>query len=326
MVSERAGEVVEGILLCSEPACQCEYPIIDGIPLITADIRTHVSNQLGAMQARSDISPVLASLLGDCAGPDSEFVRTRYQLSSYARSHYGDLDPDEPGDAEGGLGAVVTAALELLEQPPTGAWLDTGCSVGRASFELAARTGELVLGVDLNLAMLRIARHLAHTGEVVHPLRRQGIVYEQRRFAVDFAGRERVDFWACDVMALPFAEASLDGALSVNVADCLPSPLMHLMELGRVLRPEACALLTTPYDWSENVTPIAGWIGGHSQRGPARGDCPGEMRRVLSEAMPADYDTRLRVFAEREAVPWHVYVHARATMRYQLHALAARRT
>lgn len=325
VVDERDGDVIEGVLLCASPACQCEYPIIDGVPIITAEVRAQVAHQLPAIRARADLSPHLDSLLGDCAGPGSDFTRTRYQVSSYARSHYGDLDPDRPAPREGSVAALVDAGMELLSRPPAGAWLDVGCSVGRASFELAARTDDLVLGVDLNLSMLAVARRAALTGQVSHVLRRVGIVYDQRSFPVELGRRERVDFWACDAMALPFAGASFDGAVSFNVADCIASPLAHLMELGRVLRPGAEAALTTPYDWSESVTPIEAWIGGHSQRGPSGGESAAELRRVLSDQVPAQADTGLRLVAERESVPWHVYVHARATMHYQVHAVAARR-
>jgi SAM-dependent methyltransferase/uncharacterized protein YbaR (Trm112 family) len=323
VISERDGDVSEGMLLCS--SCQCEYPIIDGIPVITADVRAQVTHQLPVLRARADLSPVMDSLLGDCAGPDSDFIRTRYQLSSYARGHYGDLDPDAPAPREGSLASLVEAALAMLSRKPGGAWLDVGCSVGRATFELAARTGDLVLGVDLNLAMLGIARRVALTGQVAHPLRRLGIVYDQRSFAAPLGHRDRVDFWACDAMALPLPDASVDGAVSFNVADCIASPLAHLIEIGRVLRPGAELAMTTPYDWSENVTPLEAWIGGHSQRGPAAGESTAEMRRVLSDHVPAAVDSGLRLAAEREAVPWHVYVHARATMHYQVHAMIARR-
>jgi SAM-dependent methyltransferase/uncharacterized protein YbaR (Trm112 family) len=325
VVSERDGDVVEGVLVCESPACQCEYPIVDGVPVITADVRGQVAHWLPVLRGRADLSPVVESLLGDCAGPGSDLMRTRYQVSSYARGHYGDLDPGAPAPREGSLAALVDTGLALLSRPPSGAWLDVGCSVGRATFELAARTGDLVLGVDLNLAMLAIARRVALTGRVAHPLRRVGIVYEQRDFAVDLGHRDRVDFWACDAMALPFADASLDGVVSFNVADCIASPLAHVIEIGRVLRPGAEVALTTPYDWSENVTPVEAWFGGHSQRGPAGGDSASELRRVLSDRVPSSVDPRLRLSAERESVPWHVYVHARATMRYQVHAVAARR-
>lgn len=325
VVREHGDDVLEGVLVCSSPACQCEYPIVDGVPIITADVRAHVAGQLPSLYARADLSPVLDGLLGDCAGPGSQFVQRRHELSSYARGHYGDHDPDLPAPREGSLAALVDTTLALLASPPRGAWLDLGCSVGRATFELAARTDDLVLGVDLNLAMLAVARRVLLTGQVTHPLRRVGIVHDPRSFAVDLRHRDRVDFWACDVLALPLADGAVDGVVSFNVADCVPSPLAHLIEIGRVLRPGGEVALTTPYDWSTGATAIESWLGGHSQRGPARGESAAEMRRVLSDRVPREVDPGLRLHAEREAVPWHVYVHARATMCYQVHALVARR-
>ena len=312
--------------MCPHESCRREHPIIDGIPVIVADIRSYMTHQLGSVRARSDLSPFTESLLGDCAGPESELDRTRYQLSSYSRSHYGDLDPDEPAPAASSLAALLETALEQLSEEPAGIWLDTGCSVGRASFEMARRTGDLVLGVDLNFAMLRIAHHVARTGRVAHPLRRLGIVYDERSFPVPFEDRQRVDFWACDATALPFADNAFDGVFSLNVLDCIASPLDHLIEVGRVLRSGARAVLTTPYDWSVNATPIQAWIGGHSQRSDNRGSGVREIHRLLSDEVPAEVASGLRIDAEIERVPWVVYVHERASMTYQVHVVIARAT
>ncbi|GAB4526355.1 MAG: Trm112 family protein [Haliangiales bacterium] len=319
-------DVIEGVLLCSQPACQCEYPIIDGIPIIVADVRAHVANQLTAIRARADLSPVTASVLGDCAGTGSEYDRERYQLSSYARSHYGDLDPELPLDPPSGLLALLEQGLARLPQPPTGMWLDAGCSVGRTAFELAARTGELVLGIDLNFSMLRMARDIARTGRVRHPLRRLGMVYDERDFTASLPARDRVEFWSCDGLALPFANSRFAGAVSVNLIDCTLSPVTHLMELGRVVAPGGHAIIATPYDWSANATPVEGWIGGHSQRSENRGESVLEMRRLLSEQAPAAIASGLTLTADVEELPWRVYVHERATMTYQVHLVVAQAT
>jgi SAM-dependent methyltransferase len=318
-------ELLEGALVCPEPSCQREYPIIDGIPIILAAIRDHLGHQLAELRARDDLSPFTESLLGDCGGPGSDFDRARYQLSSYGRDHYGDLDPDEPAPAAGGLVPLLETAAAMLAAPPRGLWLDAGCSVGRSTFELAARTGELVLGVDVNFAMLRTARRVAREGRVRHPLRRVGMVYDRRDFAVDLAGRDAVDFWSCDATALPFEAATFDGLLSLNLLDCVSWPLSHLIEIGRVLRPGAEAVIATPYDWSVNATPIEGWLGGHSQRNQTHGSSVAELRRLLGPGAPAGAP-RLALAAERERLPWRVYVHERATMIYDVHLMVAAAT
>jgi SAM-dependent methyltransferase len=196
--------------------------------------------------------------------------------------------------------------------------------VGRSTFELAARTEDLVLGVDMSFAMLRVARRVARTGRVVYPHRRVGLVYDRKDFEVALAARDRVDFWACDATALPFSDGVFDGAASLNLLDCTAAPLVHLIELGRMLRPGREALITSPYDWSDTATQVLGWIGGHSQRSEARGSSMAEMRRVLSEEAPTTPPIALRILRELEELPWNVYVHERSTMTYQVHALLVR--
>src|SRR5689334_22568475 len=84
------GEVIlEGVLLCSGPACQREYPILDGIPIIVANLRGLLSENLLQVMMRDDLSDTIESILGDCSGPASPFDAIRHQLSCYARDHYG---------------------------------------------------------------------------------------------------------------------------------------------------------------------------------------------------------------------------------------------
>jgi SAM-dependent methyltransferase/uncharacterized protein YbaR (Trm112 family) len=324
VVREEGGDIREGMLVCTARECLREHPIIDGIPIVVADIRGYVAHQLGDIRARSDLSPFLDSALGDCAGPGSELDRTRYQLSSFVRGHYGDLDRDEPGGREGSLVALFEQAMELLSAPAGGLWLDLGCAVGRSTFELAARTGDLAIGVDLNFSALQVAERLARTGRLEFPQRRVGLVYDRRALAVDLPARDRVGFWAGDVTLLPFVADRFDGALSLNLVDCVGSPLDHLAEMGRVVRPGREVALATPYDWASTVTPVEAWIGGHSQRAEGHGSSVLEMRRILSDAAPASVPIPLRVVRERDRWPWHVYVHERATMVYHDHILVAR--
>jgi len=320
-VERRDGDdILEGALVCPSPACRFEYPILDGIPLLVPHLRDVLTSQLDAIRG-ADLSTYAESLLGDATGPGSEFDRVRYHLSTYGRSHW-------PAEADGGPGsitALLDAALDLLPSPPTGAWIDVGCSLGRSTFALAARTGDLALGLDLNLAMLRVARGVLRDGRARYPLRRVGIVYERVDLAVDPPARERVDFWACDATCLPLPEASAAGALSLNLLDCVNYPLAHLVELGRVVRPGGDALLSTPYDWSPGATPVEAWIGGHSQRAPHGGSSASELRRILSADDAAGAHTGLAIEAERDDVPWHVHVHERATMQYRVHLARARR-
>ena len=144
--------------------------------------------------------------------------------------------------------------------------LDVGCSVGRTTFALADTTAELVLGVDLNFAMLRLAAEVLQRGAVRYPRRRVGVVYDRREFPVTFAQAERVDFWACDALALPFAPESCGLAVTLNLLDCAAAPRDLLAGVAELLKPGAALVLSTPYDWSPAATNMEAWLGGHSQR------------------------------------------------------------
>jgi SAM-dependent methyltransferase/uncharacterized protein YbaR (Trm112 family) len=318
-------DLVEAVLVCPERLCRREHPIVDGIAIVVADLIGWASHQLDAVLRRDDLSALIESLLGDAAGPGSGLDRERTNLSGYGLTHWGDLDAEEPLSHWYSFAELVRTALRLLDDPPRGPWVDVGCAVGRGTVELAVRTGELAVGVDLSFAMLRVAERVRREGRAVFPLRRVGVVYDRREIAVPGVPSENLSFWCCDAGALPFGDGSFSGALSLNVLDCVPSPLGHLLELGRVLAPASPALLSTPFDWSVAATPVEQWIGGHSQRGPTRGSSAAELRRILSADAEAGVDTGLVVVAERERVPWRVYANERAGTEYALDLLRLQR-
>jgi SAM-dependent methyltransferase/uncharacterized protein YbaR (Trm112 family) len=322
-------EVLEGVLLCSDRRCQREHPIIDGIPVVVADIASWASHQLGGVLRRDDLSAHAESLLGDAAGPASEFHRDRSNVGIYGWAHWGDLAPPAGRQHGGAYAALLAHALDLSEKPPSGLWLDLGCSVGRGTLELARRGVELAVGVDLNFAMLRVAETARRRGRARFPLRRSGVVFERFDADIPDASATRLahtSHWCCDVTTLPFSDAQVDGALLLNLLDCVPDPLALLYEAGRVVAPGGQALFSSPYDWSPNATPMAQWLGGHSQRSAHGGDSALELRRILSADCAAGVDTHLVIEAERDAVPWHVQTGERSTMAYSVHMARLRRS
>jgi SAM-dependent methyltransferase/uncharacterized protein YbaR (Trm112 family) len=299
VVREVGEDVEEAILTCSD--CGREYPVIDGIPILVGPIRAWLSaNPLQVLQ-RNDLSPAIDSLIGDVLGPGSPHDTQRHHTGIYANDHY----------ADGGAQRI----LELLPHAE-GVALDTGCATGGTTFALAQRTNALTVGVDLNFAMLRIARGVLKDKRARFDRRRIGVVYERVEIEVDVQ-TDNVDFWCCDVAALPFADATFQCATSINVLDCTAAPQQTLNELARVLRPDARALISTPYDWSPSATPYENWLGGHSQRGPHQGAAEPLLRALLAESFVIE--------ADHEHVPWRVRLHERSSVDYDVHALVARR-
>ncbi len=325
--TERDDDVLSGTLVCADAACRHEYPIVDGIPIITPALRKLLGERAVELLLRDDLDPAALSLLGDALGPDSWLDVVRQGVSTYAWDAYADLDPAE-GTAEPVPGAAsrCLARLLMLAGPlrATERVLDLGCAAGRTTFDCAATGGALVLGIDSNLALLRLARGVATSGRVAYGRRRIGIVYDERRFDADLPGRERVDFWACDATALPFASESADMIVALNLLDCVADPVALLRAMMAALRPGGAMLLATPFDWSTRATPVTGWIGGHSQRGEGEGAAEPLLLALLTDGANPQSIAGLKITGICDQ-PWHTRLHDRSSVLYKTHLVALRR-
>jgi SAM-dependent methyltransferase/uncharacterized protein YbaR (Trm112 family) len=324
-IRETADTVEEGVLHCSDSSCQLEYPIIDGIPILVPDVRAYIAQHIQPISERDDLSATMEGIVGDAAGPGSAFDTTRQHLSTYAWDGYGDRDPKESGGpAPGAVVDCLQRGLEITGSEFDGPAIDLGCAVGRTGFELAERSDALVLGIDVNFAMLRLAQRVLRSGTVRYPRRRVGIVYDRREFDVTFPGADRVDFWACDALALPFADSTFGLAVGLNVLDCVNSPLDLLASIRRSLRPGGTAILATPHDWSANATPVEAWLGGHSQRGPHGGSSESLLKALLTPGAHPQSISGLEFVEEVAEIPWHARLHDRSTVSYRAHLVVAR--
>ncbi len=324
---ELGADVLEGILRCTASNCQLEYPVIDGIPVLHPDLRVFLSENAAQVLARHDLSESVSSLIGDALGPGSSFDITRQHLSTYAWDHYAEFDPDELADdpRPGGATRILEAGLGLFEKSTAGPLLDLGCATGRNSFDLAGRSNEVVLGVDLSFAMLQIARQAQTEGRIRYPRRRCGVVYDLREFNVAANNAAQVDFWLCDSLALPFRDASFGTVVALNLIDCVHSPMNLLSTLNRLLVGDGSALLATPYDWAPAATPVEAWIGGHSQRASDRGECAPRLAAAIEMLHANDPAFLLDVEAELDHYPWHARLHDRGVMLYSEHLQALRK-
>jgi ubiquinone/menaquinone biosynthesis C-methylase UbiE len=100
--------------------------------------------------------------------------------------------------------------------------LDVGSGLGGPARWLARRFGCRVTGIDLTPEFCAAARELT------------------RRLRLD----EQVHFEVGNALALPFADASFDGAYSMNVAMNIADKPALYREVGRVLRPGGWLLLS----------------------------------------------------------------------------------
>lgn len=288
------GVVLEGIVQCRAPTCGQEYPIIDGIPILVPNVREYVAAYAPMILQRSDLPIHIESLIGDCLGPEDQFNLTRYYLSSYA--HDGYVREDDTDSVMG----VLRACLSLMgaaDKIRAGPSLDLGCSVGRTTLYLGENFDGLALGIDTNFSMLKIAQNALLEDRISFSRRKTGLVYEKASHNTDYAGRSRVDFWACDAQCLPFAGATISNVVALNLLDSVHTPAALLSEVTRVLEVGGCCGIATPFDWSQHVTPYENWIGGHSQRAPHTGSPVELLKSMLNQA-------GYRVLGERDEVAW----------------------
>lgn len=323
--AETAGDVRMGILGC--PHCGAEFPIIDGLPIIVPDVRRYIQDSSFYLLTRNDLTPAIESLLGDAAGPNTVVDSVRQHLSSYAWDHWADRDPQEHREeakpAPGAIARTVEAGLAILPPVlPPGPLLDIGCGGGRSVVELARRTGRMTLGIDISVPLARLSRQAAVERRMSYPRRRIGLVYDRRAFdlALDLAP-DAVDIWICDALALPFADRTFGLVAGFNVVDCLSDPRAGVTEIARVLEAGGATLLSTPFDWSGNVTPVTSWLGGHSQRGEHGGSGEAVLDMLLSDGALGVGGLRKNNSAAH--VPWHVRLHDRAFMHYQAYVVTA---
>jgi SAM-dependent methyltransferase len=118
-----------------------------------------------------------------------------------------------------GRRTVLDGVIDGLGLPPGARILDAGCGSGRNMVELARRGS--VSGVELSGASVELARARG-VGEVI----------------------------AGSVLELPFADASFDLIVSLDVIEHLEDDLAALREFRRTIAPGGALLITVPaYQW-----------------------------------------------------------------------------
>jgi len=80
--------------------------------------------------------------------------------------------------------------------------------------------------------------------------------------------RDRVQFGVVDDMnALPQQLTGPYDAVLVSSLLCrLPRPKMFLDQLKNLVAPDGVLVICSQYDWREDITPRAGWIGGFKDK------------------------------------------------------------
>ena len=199
-----------------------------------------------------------------------ETVEAMYEsdtaVSQYCEAHYG-----EPVfGVENFPAACARICLEFMQGKAKGRALDLGCSVGRASFELA-KDFSLVSGLDFSARFIRIAYQGQEKGVIRYQLPEEGeiVSYHERRLAdlglAETAGR--VEFFQADALNLKARFSNYDLILAANLIDRLSDPAKFLAGVHERLNEGGILVLTSPYTWLSEFTAREKWIGGFRKDG-----------------------------------------------------------
>ena len=140
------------------------------------------------------------------------------------------VDPDHPSmealapyDQFHGRGLEATLAIAgLMQAGPADHILDIGSGIGGPARYFANRFGCRVTGIDLTPEFCDVARHLTRLLDL----------------------EDRITFEVGDALAMPFADASFDGAYSMNVSMNIADKGAFYREIHRVLKPGAWLVLS----------------------------------------------------------------------------------
>jgi ubiquinone/menaquinone biosynthesis C-methylase UbiE len=140
------------------------------------------------------------------------------------------VDPDHPSmealapyDQFHGRGLDATLEIaELMRAGPTDHILDIGSGIGGPARYFANRFGCRITGIDLTPEYCDLARHLTRLLDL----------------------EDRITFEVGDALAMPFIDASFDGAYSMNVSMNIADKGAFYREIHRVLKPGAWLVLS----------------------------------------------------------------------------------
>ena len=217
---------------------------------------------------------------------------TEKLVHEYLLFHYGSAGEVMPWDF-GPTSALryparcVSECFELSELPRNARALDLGCAVGRSTFEFARHCTE-VIGIDYSRRFVEVAGAIARDGAVPYLRVDEGSLTTELTATIP-AGLDpsRVQFEHGDAQALRATLGKFDAVLAANLIDRLGEPLRFLKRLPELLNPGGELVITSPYTWMADYTPIGNWVGGYETEAGRRTTLEG-----IRAALDSDFEFR----------------------------------
>ncbi|MDX1351673.1 MAG: 5-histidylcysteine sulfoxide synthase [Thiomicrorhabdus sp.] len=193
---------------------------------------------------------------------------TDQSVSQYCEFHYGDCYFEVENFAK----SYANIAIETIKKDNDFAnlanlkVLEVGCSVGRASFELAKHFEE-VTGLDFSARFIQVANQLQETGAVRYAIPQEGEIMAFKSQSLSALNLQetanRCTFMQQDASNLKPRFTGYDVVVAVNLIDRLYEPAKFLNMIHQRINPNGLLILGSPYTWLEEYTEKSRWLGGY---------------------------------------------------------------
>ncbi|MGF1687218.1 5-histidylcysteine sulfoxide synthase [Photobacterium japonica] len=182
-------------------------------------------------------------------------------ISQYLEFHYGAEYFSVPNFCLNG----VKQCLQEVQLPHHRKALDIGCSVGRATLELA-NTFDHVDGIDFSARFIQQAYSLIEQGEKRYTIKTEGELVEFKSVTLTELGyqhaAEKVYFSQGDACNLKPQFTGYDLVYASNLIDRLGDPKRFLTTIHQRIQPGGYLVIASPYTWLDEYTPKQHWLGG----------------------------------------------------------------
>lgn len=193
---------------------------------------------------------------------------TDSSVSQYCEFHYG----DEYFGVENFAKAYANIAIDTVKNDTDFtnktdlSVLEVGCSVGRASFELAKHFTQ-VTGLDFSARFIQVANQLQENESVRYSIPVEGEIMDFKSQSLsDFNlanTAQRCQFLQQDACNMKPHFSGYDMIIAANLLERLYEPAKFLHNIDERLNESGLLMIISDYTWNEDFTEKSNWLGGY---------------------------------------------------------------
>ena len=175
--------------------------------------------------------------------------------------------------------------------------LELGTLAGRVGFELS-KEYDKVHALDFTARLIQFAVNFKKNGKLRYILKDEGELVKFKEIdlsSFNFAEcKHKVEFWQGDMANLKPNFSGYDLVVLNDVITRSYNPKKFLQEVDKRMNEEALLVISSSYDWNEEITPKEFWIGGVKKNGENY-----HSREALKDLM----ESRFEVVEEGKVIP-----------------------